>query len=164
MVNKEKYLKTKQVGTPLFLSPEIIKKQNYDHRSDIFSLGVVMYNMAALEVPFYDKNFDGLMNKILYKQPLPFQVAYSTSLKNYIFGMLEKDMSKRAFIIDLFKLFPKNFFKIQNQLDQDNFDVYSLYKDAMERKRAVDGNKHKIHENFDLLKKRFQTDILESRR
>lgn len=34
----------------------------------------------------------------------------------------------------------------------------------MERKRAVDGNKHKIHENFDLLKKRFQTDILESRR
>ena len=67
MVNKEKYLKTKQVGTPLFLSPEIIKKQNYDHRSDIFSLGVVMYNMAALEVPFYDKNLDGLMNKILYK-------------------------------------------------------------------------------------------------
>ena len=78
--------------------------------------------------------------------------------------MLEKDMSKRAFIIDLFKLFPKNYFQIQNQLDQDNFDVYSLYKDAMERKRAVDGNKHKIHENFDLLKKRFQTDILESRR
>ena len=73
-------------------------------------------------------------------------------------------MSDAAFIIDLFKLFPKNFFKIQNQLDQDNFDVYSLYKDAMERKRAVDGNKHKIHENFDLLKKRFQTDILESRR
>ena len=112
MVNKEKYLKTKQVGTPLFLSPEIIKKQNYDHRSDIFSLGVVMYNMASLEVPFYDKNFEGLMNKILYKQPLPFQVAYSTSLKNYIFGMLEKDMSKRAFIIDLFKLFPKNYFQI----------------------------------------------------
>jgi len=78
--------------------------------------------------------------------------------------MLEKDMSKRAFIIDLFKCFPKNYFSIQNPLDQDNFDVYSLYKDAMERKRAVDGNKHKIHENFDLLKKRFQTDILESKR
>ena len=67
MVNKERYLKTKQVGTPLYLSPEIIKKQNYDHRSDIFSLGVVMYQMAALELPFYDKNFEGLMNKILYK-------------------------------------------------------------------------------------------------
>jgi hypothetical protein len=31
-----------------------------------------MYHMAALEVPFNDKSMDGLMNKILYKQPLPF--------------------------------------------------------------------------------------------
>jgi NIMA (never in mitosis gene a)-related kinase len=67
MVNKERYLKSKTVGTPLYLSPEIIKKQQYDHRTDIFSLGVVMYHMAALEVPYYDKNMEGLMNKILYK-------------------------------------------------------------------------------------------------
>jgi len=60
-------LNTKQVGTPLYLSPEMIKKQAYDHRSDIFSLGVVMYHMAALEVPFNDKTFQGLMSKILYK-------------------------------------------------------------------------------------------------
>ena len=66
-VNKETYLKSKQIGTPLYLSPEIIKKQAYDHRSDIFSLGVVMYHMAALEVPFYDKTVKGVMNKILYK-------------------------------------------------------------------------------------------------
>ena len=117
MVNKERYLKTKQVGTPLYLSPEIIKKQAYDHRSDIFSLGVVMYNMTALEVPFNDKNIEGLMSKILYKQPLPFQVAYSGNLKNFIFGMLEKDMSKRAFVIDLFKKFPKSHFNIQNPVD-----------------------------------------------
>jgi serine/threonine protein kinase len=45
----------------------MIKKQAYDHRSDIFSLGVVMYHMAALEVPFNDKTFQGLMSKILYK-------------------------------------------------------------------------------------------------
>lgn len=61
-----------------------------------------MYHMAALEVPYYDKSLEGLMNKILYKQPLPFQVAYSAQLKEFIFGMLEKDKSKRAFVIDLF--------------------------------------------------------------
>jgi len=71
-VNKETYLRSKQVGTPFYLSPEIIKKQAYDHRADIFSLGVVMYHMAALDVPFYDKSLKGIMNKILYKQPLPF--------------------------------------------------------------------------------------------
>jgi len=112
MVNKERYLKSKQVGTPLYLSPEIIKKQAYDHRTDIFSLGVVMYHMASLDVPFNDKSYEGLMNKILFKQPLPFQVAYSSNLKDFIFGMLEKDKSKRAFVIDLFDKFPKNYFKI----------------------------------------------------
>jgi NIMA (never in mitosis gene a)-related kinase 1/4/5 len=81
IVTKERYLKSKTVGTPLYLSPEIIKKQQYDHRTDIFSLGVVMYHMAALEVPYNDKSLEGLMNKILYKQPLPFQVAYSDVLK-----------------------------------------------------------------------------------
>jgi NIMA (never in mitosis gene a)-related kinase 1/4/5 len=67
IVTKERYLKSKTVGTPLYLSPEIIKKQQYDHRTDIFSLGVVMYHMAALEVPYNDKSLEGLMNKILYK-------------------------------------------------------------------------------------------------
>ena len=67
IVNKERYLKSKQVGTPMYLSPEIIKKQAYDHRTDIFSLGVLMYYMASLENPFHDKSYEGLMNKILYK-------------------------------------------------------------------------------------------------
>ena len=80
MVNKERYVKSKQVGTPLYVSPEIIKKQAYDHRADIFSLGVVMYHMATLELPFQDKSMDGLMNKILYKQPPPFRNNYSSNL------------------------------------------------------------------------------------
>ena len=145
VVNKERYLRqSKQVGTPLYLSPEIIKKQAYDHRTDIFSLGVVMYHMTSLEVPFNDKNMDGLMNKILYKQPMPFQVAFSTNLKDLVFAMLEKDKSKRAFVIDLIKYFPRNMFKIENPIDKENFEAYSLYKDAMDRKRAIDGNMHKI--------------------
>ena len=84
------------------------------------------------------------MSKILYKQPLPFQVAYSQNLKDFIFGMLEKDKSKRAFIIDLFPCFPQSLFKISNEVDQSNYDAYSLYKDAFDRKRAIDGNKHTI--------------------
>ena len=68
--------------------------------------------------------------------------------------MLEKDKSKRDFVIDLFDKFPKSYFKISNPLDQDNLDAYVLYKDAMDRKRVIDGNKHKIHAQYDNLKKR----------
>lgn len=158
-VNKETYLRSKQVGTPLYLSPEIIKKQAYDHRADIFSLGVVMYHMAALEVPFYEKSLKGIMNKILYKQPMPFQVAYSQQMSQFIFSMLEKDKSKRAFVVDLFQYFPSNYFNLEFEVDRDNFHAYSEYKEALDRKRIVDGNKHKIQEQFDILKKRFTADV-----
>lgn len=69
-------------------------------------------------------------------------------MKDFIFGMLEKDKSKRAFVIDLFGMFPKSIFQIdsENQLDRDNFGAYSNYKEAMDKKRLHDGNKHKIKE------------------
>ena len=72
VLNQGNYVKTSRVGTPLYLSPEIIKHESYDHRTDIWSLGVVMYQMAALEVPFYDSKMENLMKLILFKNPKSF--------------------------------------------------------------------------------------------
>lgn len=41
-----------QIGTPYYLAPEIWDNKPYDYRCDIFSLGVLTYEMAALNVPF----------------------------------------------------------------------------------------------------------------
>lgn len=123
-----------------------------------------MYHMTTLEVPFYDNSIEGLMNKILYKNPQPFQVAYSNNLKDFIFGMLEKDKSKRDFVVDLFDKFPKSYFKISNPIDLENYNAYIVYKDAMDRKRVIDGNKHKIQAQYDILKKRFRNDVDEDKK
>ena len=54
--------------------------------------------------------------------------------------MLEKNKSKRPCIVDLLKYFPHQNFKLTNQIDILNYDVYMQFKEGMNRKRAIDGN------------------------
>ena len=41
-----------QIGTPYYLAPEIWSNKLYDYRCDVFSLGVVIYELTALWLPF----------------------------------------------------------------------------------------------------------------
>jgi NIMA (never in mitosis gene a)-related kinase len=53
-----------QVGTPYYISPEIIKGKKYSFETDIWSLGVILYEMCALDVPIKAKNLHELYMKI----------------------------------------------------------------------------------------------------
>ena len=66
------YAKT-HVGTPYYMSPEQIGEQRYDHKSDIWSLGCIIYEMASLHPPFQARSHYQLAEKInLCKlEPLP---------------------------------------------------------------------------------------------
>ena len=49
-----------QVGTPYYCSPEIWKNKTYDFKSDIWSLGIMIYELAALRTPFKADNITAL--------------------------------------------------------------------------------------------------------
>ena len=57
-----------QTGTPYYASPEVWKDQPYDNKSDIWSLGCVLYEMITLRPPFRAENMEGLYNKVIKGQ------------------------------------------------------------------------------------------------
>jgi NIMA (never in mitosis gene a)-related kinase len=61
----KKVLLYTQTGTPYYASPEVWKDQPYDSKSDIWSLGCVLYEMTTLKPPFRAEDMAGLYKKVI---------------------------------------------------------------------------------------------------
>lgn len=133
------------VGTPYFLSPEIINNQPYDNKSDIWALGVLLYELMTFQMPFNAVSLPMLSIKInrgVYKAP---PSTYSSDIRNLLKKCLTVNPDKRPSIDEILKL-PliknriNNFLK-EVQYDQDlHTTIAKKYKE--ERKKLK--HKYKI--------------------
>ncbi|CAJ1355104.1 unnamed protein product [Effrenium voratum] len=82
------------IGTPHYLSPEMVNNEAYGTRSDLWSLGVVTYELAALRVPFGGNSLPAVAMKIMGADPDPL-LDRSSDLSWIVFGLLAKDPNDR---------------------------------------------------------------------
>jgi NIMA (never in mitosis gene a)-related kinase len=90
------------IGTPLFMAPELCQGREYNDRSDVWSLGVVIYECIMLHLPFEAPNQAALVLKIISSRyrAIPHDAA-SCSLRSLVRSLLTRDMSKRPNVHDI---------------------------------------------------------------
>lgn len=84
-----------QTGTPYYASPEVWQEKPYDNKSDIWSLGCIIYEMCSLNPPFRAKSMKGLYNSVLSGMYPKLPQHYSTELSSLIKMLLAVNPTKR---------------------------------------------------------------------
>ena len=84
-----------QTGTPYYASPEVWKDQPYDSKSDIWSLGCVLYEMTTLKPPFRANDMNGLYKRVLKGLYPKIPNNYSTDLGTMIKTLLQVQSNLR---------------------------------------------------------------------
>ena len=88
------------IGTPQYMSPEQLRGESLDGRADLYSLGVMLYEMVAGKLPFESDTLAGFMHKHLNEVPraptsVSPQLNISRALESVILRCLEKDPARR---------------------------------------------------------------------
>ncbi|PYX40437.1 MAG: hypothetical protein DMG81_06240 [Acidobacteria bacterium] len=92
------FAKFSQMGTPDYISPEQVKGKRGDARSDLYALGVMLYEMLTAKVPFSGANPLLVMNDRLLNSPVPPREIDPTippQFQEVIYRALERDPRKR---------------------------------------------------------------------
>jgi serine/threonine protein kinase len=115
-----------QTGTPYYASPEVWKDKPYDSKSDIWSLGCVIYEMTTLKPPFRAEDMDGLYKKVIKGSYSKIGDNYSKQLSGAIKMMLQVNPANRPDADQLLS-------NIAWKADELSIEI----KDAAERKEEL---------------------------
>lgn len=139
-----------QTGTPYYASPEVWRDMPYDAKSDLWSLGCVIFEMVALKPPFRAEDMEGLYRKVLRGQYSRIPPHYSSDLSELISVLLQVNPRHRPSVEELIELpvmrrhaqdsspeygrsdllqtigLPKNVFDFSNCLPKPQYDVVSV--------------------------------------
>ncbi|NXG02002.1 NEK11 kinase, partial [Sakesphorus luctuosus] len=96
-------LATTFTGTPYYMSPEVLKHQGYNTKSDIWSLGCILYEMCCMNHAFTGQNFLSVVLKIVEGETPSLPDRYPSKLNAVLCSMLNKNPSLRPAAAEILK-------------------------------------------------------------
>ena len=117
-----KGLSNTQTGTPYYASPEVWDEKPYDSRSDIWSLGCVIYEMITFRPPFQAQSMEDLYKKIMRGIFPKIPSRYSEDLSDAIKLMIQVEVGARPSCDELLKM-PMIFKRIEFFNENKDLDI-----------------------------------------
>eukprot|EP01132_Coremiostelium_polycephalum_P009154 gene9154-11220_t len=125
------------VGTPYYMSPEQINGKAYNNKSDIWSVGCLIYEMATLVPPFEATTQQILANKIQTGRYNPLPSQYSDQLSKIISLMINVDSNRRPSVDELLN-HPSLHFRIkERKLNQYYQSLKQMEEDLKAKERIL---------------------------
>ena len=92
------------IGTPYYLSPEICQEKPYNHKSDVWSIGCILYEMLSLNHAFDSDSMKGLIVKILQGNYPPPPSSYSEEVLGLLNLLLKTDPNQRPSVEGILRM------------------------------------------------------------
>ena len=133
-------LSTTMCGSPLYMAPEVLYHKGYCNKADLWSLGIIMYQMINGSTPFKAENLQELIGYMKHNDiPWPKDISYSCL--TLLQGLLQKDAKKRVTWESLER---HSWFTLPNTPDQvfepmdDVDDIFVMEEDYIEHPTLYD--------------------------
>ncbi|KJR82785.1 serine/threonine protein kinase KIN3 [Sporothrix schenckii 1099-18] len=141
------------VGTPFYMSPEICAAEKYTLKSDIWSLGCIIYELCAREPPFNAKSHYQLVQKIKEGKLAPLPVVYSPELCAVVRDCLKVNPDRRPDTAQLLNLPVVRLMRKEKEVVELSKTIKSkeeqLNKRARELERKAESDKALLRQEID---------------
>ncbi len=149
VLSKDSQYACTHVGTPYYMSPEQIKESRYNEKSDIWSAGCMLYEMAALRPPFEAANQLALAVKIKGGRFDRLPSKYSEELQRVVTWMLRINPEERPTVDDLLNV-PQISLRLREKRLKENYSVLKKKQEDVQRRETEIETKEKQVEKLRL--------------